>query len=91
MPTSFSSLLPEVPPNRWNADKHGDEGDSDYGPRRSFYSIDAGSAQEAELRVLAWINHDYQDDLRHAEVTADPAPVGPARWRLTVLWDNRYE
>ncbi|KAA9379667.1 hypothetical protein F5972_08420 [Microbispora cellulosiformans] len=90
MATSFASLLPEVPVNRWHAEKLGEEGD-DYGTHRSFYTVDAGSGVEAEQRVLAWIHHDYQDDLRHAEVTADPNPLQPGRWRVTVVWDTRRE
>ncbi|WP_189243055.1 hypothetical protein [Planobispora rosea] len=91
MPTMYKRTFPQVPANRWNAESHGSAGDVDERTAKSFYSIDAATPEEAELRVLAWIDHDYEDDLRHAEATADPVPVAPGRWRVTLEFDTREE
>ena len=47
--------------------------------RHALFAIDASSPAKGELRVLAWINHSFEDDLRQATATAEhpgrPPPV----------------
>jgi hypothetical protein len=39
--------------------------------------------------VLAWIDHDFRDDLRRAVAIADEQPLSPGRWTVTITWDDR--
>ncbi|MGI5414161.1 hypothetical protein ACQEV9_46180 [Streptomyces chartreusis] len=48
-----------------------------------MFAIDATSPDEAELRVLAWINHSYEDDLRRATATAEHQ-ASPHRWHVSL-------
>lgn len=50
----------------------------------TLFAIDASSPAEAELRVLAWINHTYEDDLRQATAAAEHQ-AGPHQWRHVSL------
>ncbi|MFI7641921.1 hypothetical protein [Nonomuraea sp. NPDC049400] len=89
LPTPYKRLFPPIPDNRWNAESHGCTGTHEERTLTSQYTIDAASGEEAELRVLAWIDYDYQDDLRRAVATADEHPTRPGRWRVTITWDDR--
>lgn len=56
--------LPAVDlPDRWGCDSVA------YG-RPAVFTVEAGSAQEAELRVMAVVNYDYEDDLKGATTEA---------------------
>ncbi|MEU9887983.1 hypothetical protein [Sphaerisporangium sp. NPDC051011] len=91
MTASIKGLFPELPIDRWNAKHLGVEGDIDERTLKSLYAIDAATGPEAELRVLAWIFGTYENDLRWAQATADEAPLGAGRWRVTIEWDTRGE
>ncbi|MFC4328342.1 hypothetical protein ACFPC0_10940 [Streptomyces andamanensis] len=47
------------------------------------YLIDAGGREEAELRVLTWIDHSYEDDLRGAKATG-VREVAAGRWLVSL-------
>ncbi len=80
MPTTYPATLPAVPVDRWNADKARDvEFAQSY--VISEFEIDADTAADAEARVLAWIDHDYEDDLRGATATGTEQLPG-GRWRV---------
>ncbi|MEU6719771.1 hypothetical protein ABZ897_50665 [Nonomuraea sp. NPDC046802] len=64
-------------------------GDPDDRTAKTYYLIDATNAPEAELRVLAWIHHDYADDLQYAVASADSVEQEASRWRVEVEWDAR--
>ncbi|MFF4924277.1 hypothetical protein ACFY4B_27145 [Kitasatospora sp. NPDC001261] len=87
MPTRYPTDLPEVPNDRWNAEKVAENEivipDEGWGRSISHFAIDAENGPEAEKRVLAWINHDYEDDLRRATAEA-VAELAPGRWRVTL-------
>ncbi|MFB7896032.1 hypothetical protein ACFC1B_06855 [Streptomyces xiamenensis] len=69
MTTKFPAPFPSVPNHRWNAAKLGHvEGGHAYAVNE--YAIDAESGEQAEVRLLAWIYNDYEDDLRGATATA---------------------
>ncbi|MFD8385244.1 hypothetical protein ACFV2X_43130 [Streptomyces sp. NPDC059679] len=90
MPTTYPVTLPSVPNDpetAWSAERvgetvleHPDEG---WASATTTYAIDAGSRSEAELRVLAWIDHSYEDDLRQATATA-VEQVDPNRWHVSL-------
>ncbi|MCP9208754.1 hypothetical protein NMK44_16920 [Streptomyces sp. NEAU-Y11] len=44
---------------------------------------DLHSAEQAEARLLAWIDNDFEDDLRGAMATAAEESV-PGVWRVTL-------
>ncbi|WP_042422346.1 hypothetical protein [Streptacidiphilus anmyonensis] len=87
MPTRYPTALPDVPESRWNAE-HTEPAtiadDATYA--EAVYEIDAESGEQAETRTLAWIDHEYEDDLRGATTTA-LHEVRPGRWcvRLRVV------
>lgn len=90
MPTTYPVTLPAVPADpetTWRAEQvskpaieHPDEGRS---TATSDYAIDASSTEEAELRVPAWIDHSYEDDLRGATATSR-GELSPGRWRVSL-------
>lgn len=82
MATSYPTALPAVPDDRWNAERTGDPTyTEDPGMAIAYYAIDAASAIEAERRLLAWIDRDYEDDLRDATATAQAA-IADGRWSV---------
>lgn len=90
MPTLYPSDLPAVPDDRWNADRISETEyvtpDEGWGQAVTYYAIDATHKAEAEKRVLAWIDHDYEDDLRKSTAEA-VAELASGRWqvKLTLL------
>ena len=76
-PTTFGNL-PTVPADRWDIKillvDH----------IILYTEVTAASAESAEQRSLAVIDHDYEDDLRGATATAAPLAGNPDRWRVTV-------
>ncbi|MEU7317444.1 hypothetical protein [Streptomyces sp. NPDC007083] len=85
MSTSYPTTLPAVPVNRWNAEKLRDiESAQSYAITE--FTIDAETTTDAEARLLAWIDNDYDDDLRGATATGiEPLPGGRWRVQLRVL------
>ncbi|MEU3907974.1 hypothetical protein AB0F20_29890 [Streptomyces goshikiensis] len=90
MPTRYPTSLPAVPENRWDAEKLADRG-IEY-PAEGVearpvavadFSLVADSAEQAEQRLLAYIDNDYEDDLRGATATA-AEDAAPGRWRVTL-------
>lgn len=82
MPTRYPTTLPAVPVHRWNAEKvEPDTIADDATYAETGFEIDADSAEDAEARTLAWIDHDYEDDLRGATATA-LRQVRQGRWRV---------
>ena len=70
--------LPLVPGDRWDikilpVDQH-----------TVLTEVTALDAESAEMRSLAVIDKDYEDDLRGATATAEPLANGDFRWRVTV-------
>ncbi|MFD3923054.1 hypothetical protein [Streptomyces sp. NPDC058595] len=77
MPTSYPVTLPTVPNDPetvWRAKRVSDtfirRPDEGWPSATTWFSIDASSSEEAELRLLAWIDHSFQDDLRRSTATA---------------------
>ncbi|MFE3608250.1 hypothetical protein [Streptomyces goshikiensis] len=87
MPTRYPTSLPAVPQNRWDAQKLADLGFERPLEGRPLavadFALDAGTAEEAEVRLLAYLDNDYDDDLRGATATA-AEEVTPGRWRVTL-------
>lgn len=83
MPTTYGMDLPAVPPDRWEAHWQGGGGDVDEGTAYSNFLINAGSAEEAERRLLAHVDHAYEDDIRGAVATA-AATDRPGRWQVRI-------
>ncbi|PWI04914.1 hypothetical protein DIZ27_42450 [Streptomyces sp. NWU339] len=82
MPTTYPVTLPPVPTDpetTWHAQRLSDtvfeRPDQGWPSATTRFAIDASSSAEAELRVLAWINHSYEDDLRQA---------GTHRWHVSL-------
>jgi hypothetical protein len=73
MATRYPPDLPAVPDDRWNAEKIRDGGNPDMGTAWVLVTVDADDAEQAERRVLAHIDHDFEDDLRGA-VATDAGP-----------------
>lgn len=88
MPTTYPVTLPSVPDEpetAWGAERvsdtvirHPDEG---WSSATTYFAIDAGSPEEAERRLLAWISHSFEDDLRRATATAC-GEERPGHWRV---------
>lgn len=93
MTTKWPVTLPAIDlPNRWNAN-HIDSGrverNDGYPPENWVtWEVDAPDAATAELRVFAYMNHDYEDDLKGSSVTAE-SEVSPGRW--VVRYVNYYD
>ena len=90
MPTTYPVTLPPVPSDpetAWNGERVGNAvfDRPDYGSpsATTTFAIDAADSEEAELRVLAWIDHSYEDDLREATATA-VREVSPGRWHVSL-------
>ncbi|MEV8544368.1 hypothetical protein [Streptomyces sp. NPDC051572] len=83
MPTRYPTNLPPVPEDRWNPKQVG-QSTHGIGFAQTTYEIDATTDAEAEVRILAWIDHDAEDDLRGA--TAEAAEqLSSTRWRVTLM------
>jgi hypothetical protein len=87
VPTTYPTSLPAVPENRWDAEKLADRGIERPAEGRPValadFALDADTAEEAELRLLAYIDNDYEDELRGASATAAEESA-PGRWRVTL-------
>ncbi|MGW2612719.1 hypothetical protein ACWC4A_52025 [Streptomyces mirabilis] len=85
-PTSLPPV-PDAPETAWQAQRVSDtvfeRPDEGWPSATTTFAIDATTAVEAELRVLAWIHHSYEDDLRQATATAK-GPAGPHRWHVSL-------
>ena len=90
MTTSFARDLP-TGPDDWNVQDLGHEADEENEDRTvtSTYVINAENAQQAELRVLAYIHRTYDDCLCQAAASADSAAQAPGRWKVVIEWDTR--
>jgi hypothetical protein len=73
MPTRYPTDLPPVPADRWNCDTEPGGGDIDAGTAYLHVHVGQPGPDPAttEKRALAYLDHDYQDDLRGAVATAD--------------------
>ncbi|MFJ8018689.1 hypothetical protein [Streptomyces sp. NPDC096311] len=90
MPTAYPVTLPPVPVDpetAWHAQRISDtvfeRPDEGWPSATTLFAIEASSPAEAELRVLAWINHSYEDDLRQATATAEHQ-AGPHQWHVSL-------
>ncbi|MEU3349971.1 hypothetical protein ABZ723_34370 [Streptomyces sp. NPDC006700] len=87
MPTAYPTRLPSVPADRWGAEKLADLGierpDEGRPVAVADFVLDADSTEQAEQRLLAYIDNDYEDDLRGATATAAEESA-PGRWRVTL-------
>ncbi|MFE7133709.1 hypothetical protein ACFVIM_22925 [Streptomyces sp. NPDC057638] len=85
MPTTYPTSLPAVPADRWDAEKLGDRGIERPDDARPVavadFVLTADSPEQAEQRLLAYIDNDYDDDLRGASATA-AEEAAPGRWRV---------
>lgn len=84
MTTKYPSDLPPVPVDRWNADVISAGGDADEGTAWVLVEVTAGDGGEAERRALAYLDHDYDDDLRGASAEATGAGKLPQRWQVRI-------
>ncbi|MGW2658521.1 hypothetical protein ACWC1D_33340 [Streptomyces sp. NPDC001478] len=84
-----TDLLPAVPEDRWNAEKVSDTTVDDDRTATTVYTLDAPTADEAERRLLAWISHNYQDDLNGATATAT-RPSQPGNYTVYLTQPVRY-
>ncbi|MFJ8158516.1 hypothetical protein [Streptomyces sp. NPDC094468] len=79
--------MPDDPETAWGAQAIGDtviDHPADGRPcATTLFVIDASGPAEAELRLLAWINHSYEDDIRQATAIAE-RPAGPHRWHVSL-------
>ncbi|WP_327258183.1 hypothetical protein [Streptomyces sp. NBC_01244] len=96
MPTTYPTSLPAVPQNRWDAEKLGDrgierpaEGTEGRPVAVADFTLLADSTEQAELRLLAYIDNDYEDDLRGASATATEE-TAPGRWLVTLRVPGEY-
>ncbi|MFE3629513.1 hypothetical protein [Streptomyces goshikiensis] len=95
MPTTYPPGLPAVPDHAWNADLIAERGFEHPVDERALavvdYAIDAGTAAEAELRLLAYINRSGSRDidLRGATATAQEE-LTPGRWAVTLRVPGEY-
>ncbi|MFE7114084.1 hypothetical protein ACFU99_01485 [Streptomyces sp. NPDC057654] len=93
MPTMYPTSLPAVPVNRWHAEKLADRGIERPLEGRPIavtdFVLDAGSAEQAEVRLLAYIDNDYEDDLRGATATAAEESA-PGRWLVTMRVSGEF-
>ncbi|MFE4829955.1 hypothetical protein [Streptomyces sp. NPDC056672] len=90
MPTTYPVTLPAVPDDpesAWRAERIGttavEHPGQGWPSATTTYAIDATGPHEAELRLLAWINHSYQDDLRNATATAINENT-PGHWHVSL-------
>ncbi|MFM9499755.1 hypothetical protein ACKI1Q_39975 [Streptomyces galilaeus] len=90
MPTDYPVTLPPVPQDpetAWHAQRVSDtvfeHPDDGWPSATTMFAIDASTATEAELRVLAWIHHSYEDALHRATATAE-SQAGPGRWHVSL-------
>ncbi|MCX5278109.1 MULTISPECIES: hypothetical protein [Streptomyces] len=87
MPTTYPTSLTTVPEDRWDAEKLADRGIERPAEGRPVavadFVLTADSAGQAELRLLSYIDNDYEDDLRGATATA-AEEAAPGRWRVTL-------
>lgn len=88
MTTSYPTTLPPVPADRWDARVTGNSGDPDEGSAFLTLVVTATSAAEAEQRALAYLDHDYEDDLRGASAEAlghtGPDDPTPSAWTVRI-------
>ncbi|GAB2717607.1 hypothetical protein [Kitasatospora kifunensis] len=93
MPTRYPTDLPPVPNDRWNACRISESEieipDEGWGRATTHFAIDASNATEAEKRLLAWIDHDAEDDLRRATAEAT-AEAQPGRWEVVLTTLGEY-
>ncbi|MEU7322725.1 hypothetical protein ABZ682_19540 [Streptomyces griseoviridis] len=87
MPTTYPTSLPAGPDDRWRAEKVADRGIERPAEGQPVavadFTLDASSTKEAEVRLLAYIDHDYEDELRGATATAAQEST-PGGWRVTL-------
>ncbi len=90
MPTAYPAALPVLPADpeaAWNLVHAGRPTacvtQDDIPAQEVPFTVDAASAPEAELRVLAWVGFAYDDDLRDAVATARPAGSA-TRWHVSL-------
>lgn len=95
MTTTYPPGLPAVPDNGWNTELLADLGverpDEGWAVAISEFALDAESAVQAELRLLAYLNHGTSPgaDLRGTTATA----VGEStlgRWRVRLSVPGEY-
>ncbi|MEE1736455.1 hypothetical protein PUR49_08075 [Streptomyces sp. BE147] len=85
-----ADLLPAVPEDRWNTEKVSDTTIDDDGQlATTVYTLDAPTADEAERRLLAWIGHNFQDDLNDTTATATK-PSQPGNYTVYLTQPVRY-
>ena len=73
MTTRYPADLPAVPPHRWGASHqytHSSEDGEGNIIAQVIWMVMAATSDEAERRVLAVQDYDYQDDLRGARAEA---------------------
>lgn len=98
MTTYFPDNLPPRPddPENWGVELPGGPGTGEQievGEDEFFrmrFLAEAGDAPAAEARVLSWLSHNGQDDLRGAYATATDQPADSGRWEVLAHIPIRY-
>lgn len=85
MATRYPTDLPEVPEDRWDATRLDGGGDPDEGTAWVLMEVTADDPEQAERRVLAYIDRDYMDDLRGAVATGTGLGA-PGRHRVRIAF-----
>lgn len=81
--TTYPTALPPVPADRWGATITGNGGDPDEGTAWIEGSVRAESNIGAEIRFLAYLDRNFEDDLRGATATGTAMPELGV-WRVRV-------
>lgn len=90
MSTRYPVTLPVIADDHWGCVvlARGDEEEDEHGDEVApwvLLGVDAPDAPTAEVRVLAWIDFNSEDDLRGTLTTA-VGESSPGRWGVRVQW-----
>ncbi|MEV8334305.1 hypothetical protein [Streptomyces niveus] len=92
MPTTYPRDLPAVPADRWDAEKLADRierPDDGRAVAVADFALNATSPDQAEVRLLAYIEHDFEDELRKATAIATQE-LAQGRWRVSLRVPGEY-
>lgn len=74
----------EPPFDDWDADWTGNGGDPDEGTAYATFTVRATSVEEAEKRIVSWVDYNFEDDLRGAIATG--VETAPGHFTVRVLF-----
>lgn len=85
MPTDAYTFPVLTPPfDDWNAGWTGAGGDPDEGTAYATFTVNATTPEEAEKRIVSWVDYNYEDDLRGAVATA--TETTPDRYTVRIAY-----